>query len=354
VTPRRRRRRQIRRAWTAGLLVLALGSAGCGLSLQDLPKPGGISGASYPLKAVFANVLNLPIQARVLIGSDEVGQVSGIATSHFKADLTLTIRRAIRIPVGTTAQILFVDPLGDEFIQLHPPAGTRHGPYLAPGATLPEQDTSSAPSIADTLAALGALLNGGGLNQLQTIITQLNQALNGHQPQIRDILDGLSATVTSLNANKTNVDNALLGLDVLSTELAKGSTAISTGIDTIGPAVGVLSQENAEFSQLLTSTNQLSAVASSIVDTSSSSIVSTIDQLDAVVDQMVGVEQQFGPTLNDLTRFEQLTKKIAPGSYLQLSLDGTAIVEETPVLGPNTKAAHTDQSISGLLGAGLP
>jgi phospholipid/cholesterol/gamma-HCH transport system substrate-binding protein len=343
-----------RRLWTAGLLLLALGSAGCGLSLQALPKPGGISGASYPLKAVFANVLNLPVQARVLIGADEVGEVSVIATSHFKADLTLTIRSRIRIPVGTTAQILFVDPLGDEFIQLHPPAGASHGPYMAPGATLPEQDTNSAPSIADTLAALGALLNGGGLTQLQTIITQLNLALNGHQPQIREILNGLSATVTSLNANKASVDNALIGLDVLSTELAKGSTAITTGIDTIGPAVGVLSHENTEFSQLLTSTNQLSAVASSIVDTSSSSIVSTIDELDAVVDEMVGVEQQFGPTLDDLTRFEQMTKKIAPGNYLQLSLDGTAIVNQTPVLGSNAKTTRTNQSISGLLGAGLP
>ena len=63
------------------------------------------------------------------------------------ADLTLTIRSSIRIPRGTTAQILFVDPLGDEFIQLYPPGGKPHGPYLTAGAVVPERYTSSAPTI---------------------------------------------------------------------------------------------------------------------------------------------------------------------------------------------------------------
>ncbi len=351
--------RRLRWARAAGVLALALTGAGCGLSLQALPKPGGISGSSYSLNAVFANVLNLPIQARVLIGSDEVGQVSAIGTKDFKADLTLTIRSAIKIPKGTTAQILFVDPLGDEFIQLHPPAGATHGPYLMSGATLPESDTNSAPSIPDTLAALGTLLNGGGLNQLQTIVTQLNDAIGGHQPQIRAILGDLAFTVTTLNNNKASLDSALSGLANLSTELAKGDTAIATGIDTIGPALSVLNDENADFNQLLSSTNKLSDVASSIVDTSSSSIVGTIRQLDAVVNQMVGVEQEFGPTLADFSRFESMTKKVAPGNYLQLSLNGTAIVNQTPVLGPDkatptTSTNSNDQSISGLLGAGLP
>jgi phospholipid/cholesterol/gamma-HCH transport system substrate-binding protein len=354
----------------AALLVAVVAASvavsGCGLSFQSLPKPGGVSGPTYNLTAIFGNVLNLPLQARVLIGADQVGQVSSITTSHFKADLTLTIRSSIRIPRGTTAQILFVDPLGDEFIQLYPPRGTPQGPYLANGSVLPERQTSSAPSIADTLAALGALLNGGGLNQLQTIVTNINQALGGHQQQIQHIINDLSFTATALNANKGDVDNALASLATLSSQLAKGDATIANGIDTIGPAVSVLSSENQDFQNLLTATTNLSDVADSIVTKSSSSIVGTIRQLFAVVNQMVGVESQLGPTLTDLARFETQTKKIAPGNYLQLSLDGTAIVNQTPLLGPNKQNAaasgssgssasnSTAQAINGLLGAGLP
>jgi phospholipid/cholesterol/gamma-HCH transport system substrate-binding protein len=364
-----RGRRRRAAALVAGAVVAAVLGAGCGLSFQALPKPGGVSGPSYNLTAVFGNVLSLPIQARVLIGADQVGDVSAISTSHYKADLTLTIRKPIRIPKGTTAQILFVDPLGDEFIQLYPPQGTPHGPYLTNGSVVPERDTSSAPSIADTLAALGALLNGGGLNQLETIVTNLNQALGGHQQQIRQIIDDLSFTVTALNANKSSVDNALASLATLSAQLSKGDAAIANGIDTIGPAVAVLSSENQDFASLLTATTNLSNVADSIVTQSSSSILGTIQQLDAVVNQMVGVESQLGPTLTDLAKFESQTKKIAPGNYLQLSLDGTAIVNQSPLLGPNSGTSSaspsttpagssspgsSSQAINGLLGAGLP
>ncbi len=360
--PRLRRARRRAAGVVVGVLAAAVVGTGCGLSFQALPKPGGVSGPSYNLTAVFGNVLNLPIQARVLVGADQVGDVSSISTSHFKADLTLTIRRAIRIPQGTTAQILFVDPLGDEFIQLYPPSGPPHGPYLTNGSVVPERDTSSAPSIADTLAALGALLNGGGLNQLDTIVTNLNESLDGHQEQIRRIIDDLSFTVTALNANKSSVDNALASLAALSAQLAKGDAAIANGIDSIGPALSVLSSENLDFQNLLTATNNLSNVADSIVTKSSSSILGTIQQLYAVVNQFVGVQSQLGPTLTDLARFESMTKKIAPGNYLQLSLDGTAIVDQSPLLGPNGAPSSsvsgssdsTTQAINGLLGAGLP
>jgi hypothetical protein len=153
-------------------------------------------------------------------------------------------------------------------------------------------------------------------------------------------------------------------LATLSSQLAKGDATIANGIDTIGPAISVLSSENHDFQNLLTATTNLSNVADSIVTKSSSSILGTIRQLYAVVNQMVGVESQLGPTLTDLAQFETQTKKIAPGNYLQLSLDGTAIVSQTPLLGPNKQNASgtsgssasnsTTQAISGLLGAGLP
>ena len=347
----------------AAVALETLVFAGCGLSLQQLPKPGGVSGPSYTLHAVFANVLNLPIQARVLIGSDQVGDVSDIGTKDFKADLALTIRAGIHIPRGTTAQILFVDPLGDEFIQLHPPAGKGSGPYLANGDTLGESETDSAPSIPDTLAALGTLLNGGGLNQLQTIITQLNDALGGHQSQIRTILGDLAYTVTTLNDNKASVDNALSGLAALSVQLGKGDAAIANGIDTIGPAVAVLNSENSDFNQLLTSTTQLADVASNIVDTSSSNIVGTIRQFGQVINQMVAVEGQLGPTLADPDPFER-EHQAHPRPAATCSSPSTAPPSWTPspssaptwpAAGQRRAAPRLETAaIQGLLGAGLP
>ena len=49
----------------AGSLALAVVLGGCALSLQSLPKVSGVGTATYPMHAVFANVLNLPDDAQV-------------------------------------------------------------------------------------------------------------------------------------------------------------------------------------------------------------------------------------------------------------------------------------------------
>ena len=68
-----------------------------------------------------------------------VGQVGTIATRDFQADLTLDIKTSVHLPAGTTAQIRFDNPLGDEYVLLQaPPTLTAAlGPgttrFLAPG-----------------------------------------------------------------------------------------------------------------------------------------------------------------------------------------------------------------------------
>jgi phospholipid/cholesterol/gamma-HCH transport system substrate-binding protein len=361
VTTRRTRRRLL----AIGALACSTVLSACGLSFQALPKPGGVGGASYALRAQFANVLNLPIQARVLIGADVVGDVSAISTSNYQANLVLSIRRSIRLPVGTTAQILFNTPLGDDFIQLTEPQATSTTRYLANNDLLSEADTSSAPSIADTLAAVGTLLNGGGLSQLKTVIDQLNLALSGHQNDVRAVLSDLDEVASSLSGNLGSIDNALTGVNQLSSDLAKGDSAISASLDTLGPAVGVLNNENSDFLALLTSLNQFAPVASSFLEASGQQTVATIQQLDAVINQLVSVEGQLGPMLSDLETFEVRTPKIAPGSYLQLSLIGTAVLQNTPLVGlppipglttlrPSARGESGAAAVSSLLQAGLP
>jgi phospholipid/cholesterol/gamma-HCH transport system substrate-binding protein len=362
MTPRSWRSRR----WVVALALVAMVTTSCGLSLQSLPKPGGVSGPTYLVKAEFANALNLPVQATVFVGANDVGDVQSITTSNYRARLELAIRSSVRVPVGTTAQILFNTPLGNEFIELTYPPHAANGPWLHDGSVLTQAHTSSAPSIADTLAALGALLNGGGLNQLQTIIVQLNDALNGNQPQVRAILSDLTTTVTSLTGNLPSLDTALSGLSTLSTELAAGDSAIATGIDTIGPAIAVLNGENTDFENLLVGVNQLSTVADSVVTTSGANIVATVQQLNGVVNQLVGVEQTLGPTLSAFQRFEDLTPKVAPGNFLQLDLTGTVVIPPpsglqadpaqsvAPSSSTGSPASNSAAAVRALLGAGLP
>ncbi len=158
---------KVRRVATTAFAVASVAMlGGCALSLQSLPKVSGVNQPTYELHAVFANVLNLPDDAQVRVGAEVVGQVGNISTSDFQADLTLDIDKSVRLLAGTTAQIRFDNPLGDEYVMLtepgSPPSGVVTSQYIAPGALIPESETSTAPSVEDTFGALSLVLNGGG------------------------------------------------------------------------------------------------------------------------------------------------------------------------------------------------
>ncbi len=297
---------------------------GCALSLQSLPKVSSLNEPTYELHGVFANVLNLPDDAQVREGAEVVGQVGDISTSNFQADLTLNIKKSVRLLVGTTAQIRFDNPLGDEYVMLTepvaPPAGVVSDQYIAPGSFIPESDTSTAPSVEDTLGALSLVLNGGGLNQLQTIIHELNNTFNGNQPQIRSFLTTIDQGVSSLAGGRIAIDNALASIAGLTYKLNGGRQTIANGINALAPAIGVLASENGQISDLLSELSDLGAIGTRVAQQSGQNSVDDVKALLPVVQQLDSVSEQLGPDLSDLAIFEAKTPKVAPGDYLQVKV----------------------------------
>jgi phospholipid/cholesterol/gamma-HCH transport system substrate-binding protein len=354
------------RGWASGVLLtaFALGASSCGISLQSLPKIGGVSGPTYKVTATFANVVNLPENAQVRVGAFAVGFVSSIAPKDFKAIVTMKVKKNVKLPIGTTAAIHFDTPLGEDFVELQSPSTTSTGPFLVNGSQIPESDTLTAPSVEDAFGALGALLNGGGINQLQTIVEQTNLALNGNQLQIRSLLNSLNATVTSFAQNTPSIDNALTAIASLSTLLNQGSGTITRGIAALGPAVGILGSENKDLTNLLVQLDNLSTVTNNIIQTSSAGTVKTLQALQPLLTQLTSVQQQVGPALTALDALEQKTPAVAPGDYLQLAINATIELPPVPsdalplhkvtVDPPEPSESYSVSAIQILLEGGLP
>ncbi len=333
-----------RRLAPALLLAVAivLGGRGFhGLSLQSLPKLGGVKGATYPIYATFANVLNLPVEGQVRVGPEVVGEVTNISATNFEASVTMRIEKSVKILQGTTAQVRFDNPLGDEYVLLTAPADTQ-APVLRSGAQIPESDTGTAPSVEDTLGALSLVLNGGGINQLQTIIHELNDTFNGNQPQIRSFLGTVNTALTTLADGRTDLDDFLGSAAVLTRELngtgGAGAKTISNGISSISPAIGVLTSENTSLDHLLSALSNLGTVGTQIAQQSGQNGVDDVRALLPVVDELNGVSRQLAPVLSDISRFEAETPKIAPGDYLQVSVVANVILPSgdfAPTVDPN-------------------
>jgi phospholipid/cholesterol/gamma-HCH transport system substrate-binding protein len=369
----RTRRRAWRSAGVALALVGAVAMSSCA-SLQSLPKVSGLDAPTYPVYAVFANVLNLPDQAQVREGAQVVGQVGSISTRDYQADLTLDIKTSVRLPVGTIAQVRFDDPLGDEYILLQPPStpsattADDSSRFLAPGSHIPDSSTSTAPSVEDTFGALSLVLNGGGINQLQTIIGQLNDTFNGNQTPIRSFLTTIDDGVSSLAGGRAAIDDALASISNLSGKLNSGGPTIANGIDALAPAVGVLASENRQISGLLTQLSTLGAVGTRIAQESGQNAVNDAHDLLPVVQQLNSVSAQLAPDLKAVASFEAETPKIAPGDYLQVNAIVNVLLppggfEPTPLGAemtgtrtaspPGSAPLQGGQAVSGLLTASL-
>jgi phospholipid/cholesterol/gamma-HCH transport system substrate-binding protein len=344
---------------------VALLASSCGLSLQSLPKIGGVSGPTYTVEATFANVVNLPTNAQVRLGAFSVGDVSSIGLKDFQAVVTMRIKKSVKLPSDTTAAIHFDTPLGEDFVQLQPPdTSALAGPYLTDGAAIPEAQTSTAPSVEDALGALGALLNGGGIDQLQTIITQTNLALGGNQGQIRKLLESLNATVTSFSQNSPAIDNALSAIASLSQVLNQGRDTITNGIASLGPAVQVLGQENQDLASLLGNLSNLSAAANNVIEKSATGTVATVKALQPLIGQLLSVQQQLAPALSAVDTFERNTPGVAPGDYVQLGIQSTIQVPPVPssapplqkvtVDPPESDQSYNRSAIATLIEGGLP
>jgi phospholipid/cholesterol/gamma-HCH transport system substrate-binding protein len=353
------------------LAVAAPVLGGCALSLQSLPKISSYGSGTYPVHADFADVLNLPDDAQVRMGAQVVGQVAAIATRDYRADLTLDIEHGVGLPVGTTAQVRFDDPLGDEYVELRAPAVVAGAPagkvtFLRPGAGIPETATSTAPSVEDTFGALSLVLNGGGINQLETIIRELNDTFGGNQPQIRSLLGTIDRGVGSLAGGRAAIDAALTSIARLTSELDGGRSTIADGISTIAPAVGVLAQENTQISGLLTQLSNLGQVGTQIAQQSGEASVADVHDLLPVAQQLESIAAQLTPDLADLSAFEAAAPKVAPGDYLQVSdivnvilppggYEATALSANGPgaATGAPLTAARGGRAVSDLLAASV-
>ena len=279
-------------------LVAALTLSGCGFhGLYSAPLPGGADLGNHPYRVVvdFANVLDLVPQSAVKVNDVTVGRVEKITLVDWHAQVQVVVNGNVQLPANAYAQIRQTSLLGEKFVSLsYPPAGEVSDPTLLvdaphPGAQYPHIGigrTGSAPEVEEVLGALSLLLNGGGLEQVKTIVHELNLALTGHADQIRSLLEQSKLLTTTLNAQKSKILTAIDSLDALATRLNKQKAILAKALDTIPQAVKILADDKDQFVGLLSSLDRLSSVAVGVINGSQQNFESSLRNLDPVVTEL--------------------------------------------------------------------
>ena len=261
------------RARPTALLVRAVGSvlalvlvgtlSSCGPDYGDLPLPGSkVGGDTYRVSAIFDEALNLAQGAQVKINGVPVGRVQTVTAQDFKAKVVMDIKSSAALRKGSQARLRYETPLGELFIQITP---AKSGQPLKDGDQLADADTSTAPTVENTLAAVSLLINGGGLDQLRTITDELNTALCGREPLIRDTLRRVNTFLAEANRSTGDIDRVLRSLASTSKTLNARKDTINRALTEVRPISKVLRDNTDDVIALLKAVDDLSTTAKQVV-----------------------------------------------------------------------------------------
>ncbi|MFI6689013.1 MCE family protein [Streptomyces sp. NPDC050485] len=356
-------------AGVAALVALALSLGSCSVpsfsGIDQLPLPGGADLGSHPydITADFADVLSLVPQAAVKVNDVAVGRVTkvSLAPDGWSAKVTMRIRGDVKLPANAYAQLEQSSLLGEKFVQLSAPAKetkeTAQG-SLGPGAAIPLARTNRNPEVEEVLGALSMLLNGGGVNQLKTITTELNKAIGGREPEVRSMLHRVTTLVTDLDGHRGDITDALDGVNRLSATLASRKEQVGTVLTGLSPGLKVLEDQRGSLLTMLKSLDTLSTVAVSTINKSKDDMVADLKAIAPTLKALADSGKDLPDSLQVLLTYpftDEVLRGIK-GDYLNVYLD-VAAVPGTRIIPPITaqpspKAPLGLPAVGGTGGAG--
>jgi phospholipid/cholesterol/gamma-HCH transport system substrate-binding protein len=313
-------------------------STGCdGIFGVDLPG-GAAHGATYRVTVVFDDVLDLVPQSAVKVDDVSVGDVDRITLDEatFKARVTVRLNKDVHLPANALARVRQTSLLGEKFVELSRPADASG--ELRNGDVIQADRTSRVPEVEEVFTAMSALLNGGGIGNLQTIAAELSAAMAGRESTVKSALRNVTALVTAFDQRKGDIVRAIDALDHLTSTLAAQRQTIGEALDTFTPALTVLADQRAELTTLLSHLATLGQVGARVVNASRADTVKSLELLAPILDKVVQSRADLSKALDQVLLLTKLVPRAIPGDYLQLYVEVFLAAPTAPGAKPGTAA----------------
>ena len=329
------------RALGATAVVTAL-AAGCSMNLEDYTLPGGADVGEDPMNVSirFDDVLDLVLQSTVKVNGLDAGRVSGISLAEdgWTAQVDIVLRDDLDLPANVEASIQQTNLLGEKFVQLTPPEDEQPAGQLSDGDVIATSNTRTATDIEQVLGALSLLLNGGGVDQLQPIVSELRKATDGREEGLTETLRSADELISGLNRQRDSITAALDGVNLMTARANDQREQIQAALDELPAGVAVLEEQRPQLVEMMRRVDALGEVGSDILLTSREDLIADLRALRPVL-RYLG---ESTPELIDLTGFvptfpfpdASITATVGGSANVFLSVDAS-ISETLRNLGAN-------------------
>ena len=214
--------------------------------------------SAHTYHAVFTDATSLLKGDDVRIAGVRVGQVKNVALADRKyARVTFTVEDDVPLTRGTQAHLRFRNLVGQRYIDLVPGPGS--DATLQPGATIPLAQTAPALDLTALFNGFRPLFQaltpdqvnqmayeliqtfqgtGGTVDQLAVHTASLTNSLADRDKIIGQVIDNLTSTMRTVDANSGGLDQLVTQLQRLVTGLAGDREAIRSSLTNIDQLAG--------------------------------------------------------------------------------------------------------------------
>ncbi|OBG20535.1 virulence factor Mce family protein [Mycobacterium sp. 852002-51057_SCH5723018] len=245
---------------------------------------------NYAYSAEFTNISGLRQGQFVRASGVEIGKVSSVnlVDGGKRARVDFSVDRSVPLYQSTTAQIRYLDLIGNRYLELKRGEGDGADRVLPPGGFIPVSRTSPAldldaliggfkplfraldPQKVNTIASALVTVfqgQGGTINDILDQTAQLTNQLGERDQAIGEVVKNLNIVLDTTVRHRQQFDQTVNNLEVLITGLKNHADPLAAGTAHISNAAGTVADLLAEDRGLLhKSLNYLDAVQQPLID----------------------------------------------------------------------------------------
>jgi phospholipid/cholesterol/gamma-HCH transport system substrate-binding protein len=275
------------RALALVMVALVLSSCGSWKGIANVPLPGGPGTGSNKMTIYvqMPDTLALNVNSRVRVADVYVGRVREIALKNWIATLTLDLESNIKLPVNTLAKIGQTSLLGSQHVQLDAPPDPSPQ-LLRNGDTIPLKQSSAFPTTERTLASIATILRGGGIQNLDTIQTEINNLLTGRADQIREFLNRLDTFTDELNKQRQDITRAIDSTNRLLAIVAQRNDTLDRVLTEFPPLIKHFADTRDLFADAVEALGRIGVAADNALAPSSANLHTNLQNLQRPLKQL--------------------------------------------------------------------
>ena len=350
VTMRRRWSRFTLRTVALAAVALMLSSCGMwpwrGISNVELPGGPGTGSERMSIYVQMPDTLALNVNSRVRVADVFVGRVRAIELKNWVATLTLDLEPNLGLPSNALARIGQTSLLGSQHVELEPPPDPSG--QLRSGDTIPLKNSSAFPSTERVLASIATILRGGGVQNLETIQTEIFNVLNGRGDQIREFLNKLDTFTDELNQQTQDITRAIDSTNRLLSIVAQRNDTLDRVLTEFPPLIKHFDETRDLFADAVEALGRVSVAADNALAPASDNLNTNLQNLQRPLKQLGRASPYVIGALKLLLSAPfsiENVPKVVRGDYLNASL----MVDLTLSALDNTVLSGT--GVSGMLRA---